>query len=80
MQWGSQCAHASDIVVCIDCNRDLPIMLHAGVLKILTYYAQYYIYTHVKDLCLNLTVLLDLYLIIMLNVLNSTYYSSTLFC
>ena len=53
-------------------------MLHAAVLKILTYYAQYY--ARVKDLCLNLTVLLDLYLIIMLNVLNSTYYSSTVFC
>ena len=44
-------------------NGDRPIMLiyyllcYAAVLKILTYYAQYY--AHVKYLCLNLTVLLE---------------------
>ena len=59
-------------LMCIKCitiwqytvqDRDRPIMLifyllcYAAVLKFLTYYAQYY--AHVKELCLNLTVLLE---------------------
>ena len=33
------------------------LLCYAAVLKFLTYYAQYY--AHVKELCLNLTVLLE---------------------
>ena len=35
----------------------LYLLCYAAVLKFLTYYAQYY--AHVKELCLNLTVLLE---------------------
>ena len=39
----------------------LILLCYAAVLKFLIHYAQYYAqyYAHVKDLCLNLTILLD---------------------
>ena len=51
------------------------ILCYAAVLKILTYYAQYY--AHVKDLCLKSDCSIRVYSILLLGYVSSAHYSST---
>ena len=51
------------------------LLCYAAVLKILTYYAQYYV--HVKDLHLKSDCSIRVYSLVLLEYISSAHYSST---